>query len=101
MGRAVVARLRGRWGAKHVALPPVLRSVTLPIGGGFHSSELWNGTIAASVKPPSPMKYGILLGFIGLLLALVWMYAVPVSVGLTILLMLSGVGIYFGWLRKR
>jgi hypothetical protein len=42
-----------------------------------------------------------MLGFIGLLLALVWLHVVPVSVGLTILLLLSAVGIYFGWLRKR
>jgi hypothetical protein len=41
------------------------------------------------------MKYGILLGFIGLLLALVWLRALPVSVGLTILLLLSAVGIWF------
>jgi len=47
------------------------------------------------------MKYGILLGFIGLLLALVWLHALRMSVGVTILLLLSALGIYFGWLRKR
>jgi uncharacterized membrane protein len=47
------------------------------------------------------MKYGILLGFIGLLLALVWLHAIGVSVGLTILVLLTAMGIYLGWLRKR